>query len=245
MKLQTSNLLRVIQRSLLPSVILSTAYLIEQPVLAIQTYEWGQGQRPQPMMSLDQGVCWLTAVQGKFMGGAEVVRVSLRGNQWFLSGGSYQEGVVGQAKCATWSELGASPRSLRGPYQWRNGNRAAVMEGSLCFISAVSGNFRGGGESVAIRQSGSSYVLTGISQQDFVYGEAHCISPFDTVRQRLEWSPGSRPIQLRTQCFLQRIAGTFNGGGERVGIFGDGYGTLTGSYISGDGVWAEVLCSGR
>jgi hypothetical protein len=78
-----------------------------------------------------------------------------------------------------------------------------------------------------------------------LYGEAYCISPFDTVRQHLEWSPGSRPIQLGTECFLQRIAGSFNGGGERVGIFGDGYGTLAGSYISGDGVWAEALCSSR
>jgi hypothetical protein len=119
------------------------------------------------------------------------------------------------------------------------------MEGSLCFISAVSGNFRGGGESVAIRLSGSSWVLTGISQQDFVYGEAYCISPLGGSEQHLEWYPGSRPIQLTTQCFLQRIAGTFNGGGEGVGIFGDGYGTLTGNYVSGDGVWAEVLCSWR
>ena len=49
----------------------------------------------------------------------------------------------------------------------------------------------------------------------------------------------------KSVCNLDAQQLSFNGGGERVGIFGDGYGTLAGSYISCDGVWAEALCSSR
>jgi hypothetical protein len=56
---------------------------------------------PVKMLKADQGICFLTFVQGKFAGAGEAVNVDIRDGYWHLSGtqGAGGGGVTAKARC--------------------------------------------------------------------------------------------------------------------------------------------------
>ena len=64
-----------------------------------QTYRWRQGQGRVSMIGVDEGICYLTFVTGRFEGGGETVYVRHEGGTWYLGGTSAQAGVGGEAHC--------------------------------------------------------------------------------------------------------------------------------------------------
>jgi hypothetical protein len=63
-------------------------------------------------------------------------------------------------------------------YAWVAGQPLVTMipvnEG-LCALTGVAGNFRGGGEQVAVSHYGGNWVLGGGTKQDYLWAQAHCI----------------------------------------------------------------------
>lgn len=113
-----------------------------------------------------------------------------------------------------------------------------------CFLTQVRGNFQGGGERVEVYKSGSQWVIGGSSAQRDVMGEARCVqtrnqsSRFSVVQGgtnfiQMQYAGGTNygqylndyrnmyPNNLNS-CFLQKIAGKFEGAGEQVRVITDG-----------------------
>lgn len=206
--------------------------LSSQSALAADVYNWYQGQNPNYMMNLSQGVCFLTSVQGKFEGGGERVRVYQNNNQWVLDGTSDQEGVGGTATCVPWAQL-VSVGVVSGPYKWSQGQPRTRMDNfgnSFCFLSEVSGKFRGGGEHIEITLDPYSrdWLLGGDSQQQGVNAAAYCVGTgYNYSRLTAEFTLAQGSITTvnldlggpYSSCFLTGIKGKFRGDGERVSVY--------------------------
>jgi hypothetical protein len=113
----------------------------------------------------------------------------------------------------------------------------------ICFLQGVTGNFRGAGESVWIRNNGTNWELNGTSQQQYVSAHAICV-PFSSIQGAdrgfnymigtayapvyyggCSWweSCHGNSVQLDlwgldSFCYLTGMGGAFNGGGEVVSV---------------------------
>lgn len=204
------------------------------PASALQEYNWSQGNSRVPMFNASDGVCFLTAVQGKFEGTGEQVRVYLENNQWFLHGNSTQFGVGGTANCVGWNEIPTnSVRAISGPYTWTKGQREpktrmGTYYSSFCFLSTVSGKFRGDKEYVQITREADQWWLSGGSDQNGLTASAYCVgTPFNDfyLTNQVTLNQSSNPtttLDFGTNyaaCFLTRMQGKFQGNGERVSVY--------------------------
>ena len=63
-----------------------------------QEYTWRKGDPEKEMLSVSEGVCYLTRVQGKFEGHGEAVFVTIKGNSWYLHGRANQP-LLAKARC--------------------------------------------------------------------------------------------------------------------------------------------------
>ncbi|HEY5137938.1 MAG TPA: hypothetical protein VIJ25_01265, partial [Methylococcales bacterium] len=116
----------------------------------------------------------------------------------------------------------------------------------ICFLQGVTGNFRGAGEAVWIRNNGSSWELNGSSQQQSVSARAMCVpfsaisgadqgisylsgTAFASVQNRPEcsWWESCNPSasdfldlwgRPNSFCYLTGMNGAFNGGGEVISV---------------------------
>lgn len=207
------------------------------PASALEEFNWNQSEAPKPMLTSNEGVCFLTAVQGKFQGTGEQVRVYLENNQWFIHGNSAQSGVGGTANCVRWNEIPTnSVRAITGPYDWSRGQpktRMGAYYQSFCFLSAVSGRFEGDKEYVEITRENDEWKLSGGSdQKGGLTASAYCVgTPYNdfylTNQFTLNQSPNPAPnpstitFDIGTNfaaCFLTRIQGKFQGEKERVSV---------------------------
>lgn len=142
-------------------------------------------------------------------------------------------------------------------FKWYQGfGSAPVPMGStsdrFCFLNEVRGRFKGAGESVRIYQSNGSWWLYGSSQQIDVMAGAVCI-PRDywgkllDVSAEYSWSQGSNPVYMGSTagyrvCFLTRVTGDFEGGGERVEAYRSGGSWWLGGSSGQAGVAASARC---
>lgn len=82
-------------------VIVATAgfiYLSQLPP-KYEIHAWEQGNSQKQLIRVDEGICFLTMVTGKFEGGGERVRVYRSKDHWYLDGSSKQSGVAAEAQC--------------------------------------------------------------------------------------------------------------------------------------------------
>ena len=113
-------------------------------------------------------------------------------------------------------------------FQWSQGQGHVYMgsyDERFCFLTRVSGNFEGSGESVHVYYSSGNWYLGGTSSQSGVSASATCI-PRDYWGQYLQigpekiWNSPIYPIDLGSVtnrvCFLTYVSGKFMGAGERV-----------------------------
>ena len=221
------------------------------------SHNWKQGDPTVKMIGQSEGFCFLSGMGGHFQGQGEEVRVAqAESGEWTLSGTSKQFGVAAEAV----SVKNLQPQLFRPrvqEYSWKLGDPPVRMlhrNQGVCCLSAVSGNFEGGGEGVRVRLADDGYwYLEGHSQQGELYARAiglEWVNPNSVeidVRER-EWSAGDSPVRLLAKqeglCFLGAVSGNFEGDGEmiRIDLKSDGYWHLSG--ISGQPdlkAWALVV----
>jgi hypothetical protein len=220
---------------------------IESATSAYTTFEWQQGWAAVPMGSTSDRFCFLTAVQGRFKGGGESVQVYISGGSWWLGGSSQQEAVAARALCIPRNHRGQT-LSVSKEYRWSQGAYATHMGSDsdrVCFLMYVTGRFEGGGEQVEAYRSGGSWWLGGTSYQKGVQAGARCVN----TRYRegpYYWTQGQAPVLMSNanqwMCGLTKVAGRFNGGGERVNAFVSGSWRYLGGSSHQKGVSSAAYC---
>lgn len=137
-------------------------------------YSWGQGQLPVKMADAYTYSCFLTRMKGKFMGGGEqveIIRDISQTGRWTLGGKSSQSSVAAGARCIR----GDSTK----PKAWSQGYEAAYLATASdvqgCFLTRVTGKFRGSGEYVHAFITGGYWYLGGQSFQQSVGATARCL----------------------------------------------------------------------
>lgn len=207
-------------------------------------FHWSQGSAPVPMGPASDRVCFLTRVTGRFAGGGETVHAYINGNSWYLGGTSYQVNVAATARCVL--VAGASQYSTE--YSWSQGAYATHMgSGSnrACFLTRMSGRFKGGGEEIWAYRSGPSWYLGGRSQQSGVSAGARCVN-VSWYSGAYSWSQGAHSVYMGSQssraCFLTRVTGRFEGGGESVRVFLSGSSWYLGGNSRQRGVGGSARC---
>jgi hypothetical protein len=133
----------------------------------IGPFHWKQGEAMQQMPSVQDHVCVLTKVSGKFRDASEIVRVWHTDYFWFLTGQSSTQDVSASAYCFAHAAFSGD-----GPDYWNSEPFSVAFTGrgrctsqrtetwwgdAATFISAVSGELIGGGEGVEITQSSEGY----------------------------------------------------------------------------------------
>lgn len=183
---------------------------------------WSQGSAFQDLGSSVDRACFLTGVKGAFEGGGEAVFVRVSGGRWQLGGQSGQVSIGGRANCVLNPNYTAE-------VTWSQGQAAKNLGSAsdrVCFLTRVAGKLEGGGELVRTRISGASWVLDGTSQQVGVNAAARCLLTTNFSGE-LSWLQGAGSTALTSlsvqpndfsgpACFLTRVKGAFEGGGEEV-----------------------------
>lgn len=207
-------------------------------------YHWSQGSSPVPMGSASDRVCFLTRVTGRFAGGGEKVQAYVYGGSWYLGGTSHQKGVAATARCV----FVASASQYSGEYSWSQGSYPIHMgsgAGRVCFLTMMSGRFKGGGEEIWAYRSGPSWYLDGRSRQKGVSAGARCVQA-TWYSGPYVWSQGAHSVYMGSQsdraCFLTRVTGQFEGGGESVQTFTSGGSWYVGGSSHQRGVGASARC---
>ena len=147
------------------------AYARCVPISGSGEYVWNQGDLARPMGSDTDKACFLTYVSGHFEGGGEWVNTFTTGGSWYLGGNSMQQGVAAGARCVPVS-------SYTGEFGWAQGQTPEPMvaaDQNSCFLTAMSGRFKGGGELVRAFQYRGWWFLGGSSLQEGVTARARCI----------------------------------------------------------------------
>jgi hypothetical protein len=215
------------------------------PAIAYSSeFAWSQGQPYTFMGSTDGRICFLTRVQGDFEGSSESVAViEDSAGVWWLGGKSGQAGVGARARCIT-------VNSYSGEYAWAHGQPAVSMgtnKQRACFLTRVSGDFEGAGESAVISSSNGGWWLDGNSAHGGVWAGARCatVQSYSAV---YAWSQG-QPATLAggailRACFFTRLAGNFEGASElvRVSRLRNANGWLLTGSSTEQGVSAKARC---
>ncbi len=190
-------------------------------------------------------VCYLSSISGKFAGGGEFATVTMDLNldageeYWQLyaqhqSGGA-PSGVQAEATCyardqdrcqtAEASDLPECQALLKQSFTWSQ-NQARREMGSAadraCLLTEVRGSFKGGGEEIRVHIDSGVWVLDGKSQQGGLRGKVQCVSTTSFTDEQ-SWRQGEERVLLGSAdgraCFLTRITGHFEGGGERLRVY--------------------------
>jgi hypothetical protein len=139
-------------------------------------------------------------------------------------------------------------------FSWSQGRSPTPMGSSadrLCFLTRVTGELKGGGESVHAYVSNGSWYLGGASQQIGVAASARCVPLRWNNRSygytgAFNWSQGNNSTYLGVDsnrtCFLTRVTGQFQGAGERVEVYRSGGGWWLGGTSQQAGVAASARC---
>src|SRR5262249_30334083 len=136
---------------------------------------------------------------------------------WYVDGQSFQQGVCTTSTCVNTS---FDPRV----YEWAQGqspvNLGPALGARECFLTRITGRFKGGGESVGTYMWGGAWWLGGSSGQIAVAASAMCITSGHLEFRVFAWSQGSPPTPLGPAadraCMLTKVQGDFEGGGEHV-----------------------------
>ncbi|HEY0711772.1 MAG TPA: hypothetical protein VGF45_03805 [Polyangia bacterium] len=147
------------------------------------------------------------------------------------------------------ADLEQTQKELRSDsYSWSKGQAPVDMGvsfGRTCFLTRVSGDFEGLGESVKAEVVTGRWKLSGTTGlPGGISAKARCVYLFPTAWA--SWSKGQARVSAQTggACFLTRVAGQFNGGGESVGLVKDASNrwTLGGSSQAPGSISASAVC---
>lgn len=147
------------------------------------------------------------------------------------------------------SEVGEVQSALTSSsYSWSKGAAPVDMGvsfGRACFLTRISGDFEGAGETVKAEIVSGRWVLSGTTGlPGSISAQARCVYLFPTAYA--SWSKGQARVAAQTggACFLTRVSGQFNGGGESVNLVRDSANrwTLGGSSLASGSISASAVC---
>jgi hypothetical protein len=204
------------------------------------------GVREVWMPPIDEALCYLSEFGGKIAGGGEFATIEPRFDpdtqrtRWHLSAqhlsAGAPDGVFASARCYSMHQdvCEATPpleRSfacdarVRQRSDWQQETPAAVDMGPAddraCFLVRTRGHFEGGGESVHAQVVSGRWQLTGNSRQEGIAATAECVG-VESMTDEKSWdqAQGAETVDLAPAegyaCFLTRMRGHFEGGGEVI-----------------------------
>jgi Pro-kumamolisin, activation domain/Cellulose binding domain len=188
-----------------------------QPDPHFNTFSWNSNGPAVSMGTAVNRACFLLEVGGKFKGGGEAARVRIEGDQWILDGSS----LTGTDQPVTAAAGCFDAPALSMEYSWFQGlppSRMVTKAGNLCFLTSMTGDFEGGGESIRVLDDGEFWQLGGTSEQAGVAATARCVPERSSfVAQWAEFQAPTALVSLPgAVCFLSAVGGHFEGGGETV-----------------------------
>lgn len=132
--------------------------------------------------------------------------------------------------------LGVAAQALSEPRRWTAASPSTIDLGSatdrFCFLTEVSGNFRGYGEAIEIYVVNGRWVLQGRSQQRQLAATARCVdfAAFQPASDRQVsipdgWGASAPGVSANllwpaysSVCWLSRLSGALNGDSSRVTV---------------------------
>jgi len=182
-------------------------------------FTWNTGNAPTPMGRAEGRACFLTAVSGAFQSPQDEVHAVLDvpTNNWFLTGNA-----------GTSLQTIPIPGSFAVPPT--NAEASAIL--GMTVVNVIDFGF------------GTYFAEAQVPHA--LHAQARCINTASVFAEST-WTQGDSPVFLGTTsatrgCFLTRIAGHFEGGGEEVRIVE----TLTGPQtLQGSSAQAGVSASAR
>lgn len=128
--------------------------------------------------------------------------------------------------------------------------------GRFCFLSRIQGDFDGGGEMVRVFISGGRWKIHGTSGTSHTISATARCKALDSGKsytaESAQWDKGEATKNLSSalgvgngdSCFLTKVCGNFNGGGEQVRTWKDGSGNwwLGGASQTSGGLCARARC---
>jgi hypothetical protein len=186
---------------------------------------WTQGTPSKGIGNVNNSVCFLTFVQGRFAGDGEEVGIfGVSPGAWHLGGTSQQTNVKAAARCIT----GITTSDYTQAQYWYqgdarvplgrfvNGSFVQVDNSWSCFLVSMRGRFDGFGEEIRTTFDDGGWYLTGKSQQAGVKAGAQCVRRAKQTTYTHTWpDPGvvlhpELPDATRFACFLRRVSGYFD-----------------------------------
>lgn len=190
---------------------------------------WDRGEPAVKLTANDASFCFLTSIAGAMQGYGE--RVSLEpgvDGHWYLACKTQQPLAARAASITT--KLRREFEDKYELHSWQRGQSAVKMihkDEGFCFLSSVSGTFRGFGEKVRvyINPDDGFWYLEGQSGQNQLAAKAYSVKLVRSSAIKLEctehvWSRGKADVPMLPDdqgfCFLSSVAGNFAGFGEKV-----------------------------
>jgi len=135
----------------------------------VKEFHWRNGDPAVRMLNKNDGICFLSSVEGHFEGAGEEIAVRLKNDgYWYLEGRSHQADLGASAIGIEWTNPGAYSIEAE-EHAWYAGDPPVPLlkEGEgFAFLSSLSGHFLGDGEEVRVdRAEDGQWRLEGRSGQ--------------------------------------------------------------------------------
>lgn len=188
---------------------------VEPALLTPEWFQWTSGEPSVVMGSVDERVCLLTRVGGRFDAADDGVQIMTDDGQWLLGGSAASGFVEAGAACVAAS-------GVTEEVSWVQGEQPLELYAAdthACFLTGVSGRFEGGAEVLSLTRSGSWY-LSGASLQPDLAGSARCVpmaSTSDVFGMEFDTpSPLPAPAEAAGVCYLTALCGHLDARGDTV-----------------------------
>jgi hypothetical protein len=191
---------------------------------------WQQGESPKAIGNVNDSVCFLRNIHGRFAGDGEEVGIyGVSPGGWHLGGKSQQTNVGASALCIG----GITKDDYTNTQYWYQGNPSVPLgryvNGSFvqvdgnwsCFLTSMRGRFDGYGEEIRTTFFEGKWWLGGKSQQQGVKAGAQCVRKPRGGTYTAAGSNNFTQIHVRPDqyaCFLRQVSGLFDANTE-VNLF--------------------------
>ena len=172
----------------------------------VKEYQWRNGAPPIKMLRKSVGICFLSAIEGRFGGGGEEVRVRLEEDgYWYLEGRSGQKELGARAIGLEWSTPGDYSVDAE-EHSWSFGEppvKLSKKHQGFALLSSVCGRLGGGGEEARVYfgDDGIWYLAGRSGQHDLRVGDnlrlPKAMTKSTTAARLAQWTAIRRTRALR------------------------------------------------
>jgi hypothetical protein len=193
-------------------------------------YRWDAGGKPISMLSVDENICALKKVAGRFDGKDDWVEVASIDGVWTLRGSAAHAGIMAEAHCVSKANFQFTPQMAYGGQAsvWAtspNQYRVTLTQNSAskCWLMGIGGDLSTSGASVDFDMFTPPVLdlfFVQFEHERPLFGAAQClnVTPAPKLTYAL-WDGGapggSQPIPLpgtaEAFCYLTHVQGKFTG----------------------------------